>query len=469
MRIIFEILYYSTILVAVINYGAVDAITVSIVVVVMFAILVSLLLTHSPPEHSAKILLAGGTILILSGAWVVFQTTPLPRGILGHPSWNEIGALVPDLRATISVTPADDRAGWLRIAAPVGVFLAGLILFPTDKGSERALLMLAISGGVVALLSLQQFLLTPNMLLFARKTAYLDSLTGFFVNRNTAATYFGLMGILNFSMLGRMLSHQKYPHLSRALISGVSFEPKVMKHFLLVAVVTASMVLCTVSLMLTKSRAGVGSTFVAAVVLVLLMSFRTTAGPLKAMRGGLSSRGRITSTLLSLFSVLLFFSLFAGQAILRAETRGIDDGRFCVLPGMWSAVDDNFPWGTGLSSFAEVFPAYRDTDCPILGTWDMAHNLYIEGLIALGMGFPLLLLLANAFLWRSFVQGLSNRRSLRYAPELGAAATVLVSLHSIFDFSLQVSGFAIVFAAVLAPTVTISLRPTGIRRKIEPV
>jgi hypothetical protein len=46
---------------------------------------------------------------------------------------------------------------------------------------------------------------------------------------------------------------------------------------------------------------------------------------------------------------------------------------------------------------------------------------------------------------------------MRFAPVGGLAALVLVALHSVVDFSLQIPGFNVYFAAVMAAAVTASL------------
>jgi hypothetical protein len=50
---------------------------------------------------------------------------------------------------------------------------------------------------------------------------------------------------------------------------------------------------------------------------------------------------------------------------------------------------------------------------------------------------------------------------LRHYVLLGLAATVLVALHAAVDFSLQIPGFAVFFAAFLSAVVTISLGRNG--------
>ena len=156
--------------------------------------------------------------------------------------------------------------------------------------------------------------------------------------------------------------------------------------------------------------------------------------------------------------VVVLLALFAGQAILRAQERRLeDDDRFCILPGIWRAILDHWLTGTGLGTFRTVFSAYRDPACGIFGIFDRAHNFYLEGFLGLGIIFPLAAVLVFSVLVKVFWRGLAERRRLRHYVLLGIAATVLVALHAAVDFSLQIPGFAVFFSAFLSAVVAISL------------
>jgi hypothetical protein len=160
-------------------------------------------------------------------------------------------------------------------------------------------------------------------------------------------------------------------------------------------------------------------------------------------------------------ALFVIVQLFGGRTLLRAEIQGVGDTRYCIMPGILSAIANQFPFGAGLASFENVFPAYRDPDCGLYGMWNRAHNVYLEGLFTFGIVFVVLAGTAIVMLARFLIIGLKKRRGLRFAPETGVSALLLIVVHSAFDFSLQISGMAVILSALMAPLVTISLNPPG--------
>jgi O-antigen ligase len=81
--------------------------------------------------------------------------------------------------------------------------------------------------------------------------------------------------------------------------------------------------------------------------------------------------------------------------------------------------------------------------------WDKAHNVYLENALELGVPAMAALNLAIALLAVEALRGLWRRRRERTAPAIGVAATVLVGLHSFFDFSLQMPAVAVFYAFLM--------------------
>lgn len=461
--------YTFSILLALLNYGASDLLTVTIVTFPVVGLLIAFLMFADIPKHAEATFYVAASILALSIVWVTFQTAPLPAEFFAQPAWREVRSVVSGVVGTISVTPADDWASVLRIAAPVCVFLCGLFLFPTDERAVAALTAVSIIGGVFALGSIAQFTLTPHILLLGPKVAYQDSLTAPFINRNTAATFFGLLVIIECSMVQRAAGAIEFRRGIGRWQDRQTMSPDLKRQILRAGLFGLLLVLCLIALMLTKSRAGIASCFVSIVFLVLFMLNRPKnrrAG--SGFKGGPRYGRKIFIVLAALLLVVLAFSM-SGRALWRAEVQGLDDARFCVMPGIWAAIIDHFPQGAGLSSFRELFPAYRDFRCGVGRVWDKAHNVYLEGVLAFGLAFLLIGSLTIAWLIRIVVVGLRTRRRMRFGAEICAASLILLGLHSALDFSLQISGVAICLAAVLAPITTLCLHaPRGVARPVAP-
>ncbi len=75
--------------------------------------------------------------------------------------------------------------------------------------------------------------------------------------------------------------------------------------------------------------------------------------------------------------------------------------RVAVYGATWTSIMDR-PWlGFGYGTFEHVFPMYRDAGAGRVGTWDKAHNTYLEVLQGLGIpGAVLLFLAVGALIWR---------------------------------------------------------------------
>lgn len=461
-------IYWIVMLIGQLNYGAVELQTVALLCVPVFVlILVSVIKDGLPRQgqdqgqyQSRGALVAALWLMALALAWVSIQASALPHGFSAAPAWQDVRNLAPDAGAYISLSPGDDWGSALRIALPLGVFILSLLLFDSDVRALGAIRVLAVSGGAVALLSILQFELAPDTLLFWPKQAYLDSLTGFFVNRNTAATYFGLMVVLNWALFMHALGD---PRDRADLMRWWYLQPK-----LSALAYGVGLSMCLIALMLTKSRAGLLACVLALACFFVCRLFRKSHGR-RSRRTRVASGApprwlsRGLKFLFIAVVLMLVVQFLGGRTLLRAEVGGVGDTRYCVMPGIISAIVNQLPFGAGLASFETVFPAYRDARCGLFGVWNRAHNVYLEGLFTFGFIAVALVGFAIAALLHVFRIGLKRRRAMRFAPEVGVATLLLVVVHSAFDFSIQISGLAMIFSALMGPLVVLSLNSPGKR------
>jgi O-antigen ligase len=140
------------------------------------------------------------------------------------------------------------------------------------------------------------------------------------------------------------------------------------------------------------------------------------------------------------------------------QEQGTEDSRWCAFASTLEAFQNNWLFGTGFGTFQDVFPMYRHYECAgIFGTWERAHNFYLEGLLGFGILFAIVGLVGMAALLAILVRGVRVRHRQRFVPVSGLAVFVLTAFHSLVDFSLQIPGFNVYFAAFMAAAVTVSL------------
>ncbi|MBX5012467.1 O-antigen ligase family protein [Rhizobium lentis] len=439
--------FIGLVILTLVPFGSVTPFPFAFAAIGMFVLAILSGLLFAQPRQSRWVFNIALSLLMALTGWAFIQTIELPAHWLANPAWGAARDLVGVQYAAISVEPADTLAAILWVALPFVTFLTGLILCDTDQRARKVLASLGLAAGVIAVFGLLQFLMFPNILIVIEKHAYVDSLTAVFVNRNTAATFLGM---------GTLLMLTLVRDIARSFSAHPPGEPG--RNLLLLRTWIYILLLCAcfTALMLSRSRAGIFATFVAALIYFpwLFINWNSSRRYLIPRQ-----RWRSVLKLLSaMIFIVLLLSMFAGRAILRAQERRLeDDDRFCILPGIWRAISDHWLTGTGLGTFRTVFSAYRDPACGIFGIFDRAHNFYLEGFLGLGVIFPVATFLAFTVLARVFWRGLSQRRRLRHYVLLGISATVLVALHSAVDFSLQIPGFAVFFSAFLSAAVAISL------------
>ncbi len=440
-------LYSTVVLAAVIPFGLVDATPFAAVAICMFTLGLAALLLFGEPRRARWVFVWALLLFIVTSVWIVIQTVHIPWPSLVNPIWKDAGALAGASRDTISVAPADTLASLLYIALPVMTFLTGLIIADTDRRARRILMVLAVGAGLISLFGLGQFLLFPKMLLTENKRYYLDSLTAVFVNRNTAATFLGL---------GFLLAATFASENGRAYFGFSSAPPGNFNEGLGFWLYTGLGLSCLTALMLTQSRAGLvvaglGSVFY---LPYLASQWKGRRSRKLLQAGGLAPRKWLL-TGGAIVLVLGFIAIFGGRAILRADQRGTDDGRFCIWSDTVHALSQNWLQGTGFGTFRTVYSVYRTPDCGIGGIVDRAHNSYLEGFLTLGITFPIVTVLIFFVLMRAFWTGYRARHRLRHYAILGCSATILTAAHATVDFSIQIPGFAIFLMAFLSAVTSI--------------
>jgi hypothetical protein len=435
----------------VLSYGSASTIQTNLAALAFAALAASAIVWPTGAPSVARV---QAIAVILSAGLLAYgylQTLPLPG--LANPAWNLAPGNLGSVVGAISVAPGMTLDALTALALPFLAFIAALSLFQGDDEALTLWRALAYFGAGYAAFGIAQDLLFPDQILFEPKRFYVGYLTASFINRNTAGTFFGVAFLLN---LGLVFFQLRKIHLRSLMTKAASFEVGWRdKHGRLTVHVLLS-ALTAVALFLTQSRGAVGATFVAAILAAVLMLMRKLTADKESDEPKPWRRYAVAAG--GLIATIGFFALFAGRSSYRMAEQGGDAGRWCAYGSTIDAIRDNWLLGTGFGAFQDVFPVYRDSDCTgIFGVWERAHDVFLEGYLGLGAPFALAVAIGYFVLIAALVRGLARRRRYRFVPAMGLCALALVSLHSIVDFSLQIPGLAVYFAAVMAAAVTVSL------------
>ncbi len=393
-------------------------------------------------------------ILIGLGLYAYAQTLPLPSSSpLASPIWSDVAARLGDGSAFISVAPGMTLDALPALALPFLAFLSALALFQGDDEAIWLWKALAYFGVAFAIFGLVQEIALPEQLLFLAKKYYLGSLTGTFVNRNTAGTFLGVALAAN---IGLAFHDLRSVRLSTLTIKLLAFElplksegGRAIGHSLMSLVVA-------VALFLTQSRGAIGATFVGVTLMAAIFATR----PLTIDKSlVIPARWRRATAFVAAVAIVVgVFALFGERSVYRMQEQGKNDTRWCAFASMLEPIQNNWLFGTGFGTFQDVFPMYRHYECGgIFGVWEHAHNFFLEGLLGFGALFAVVGLIGMAALLAILVRGVRARHRLRFVPVSGLAVLVLTALHGLVDFSLEIPGFNVYFAAFMAAAVTVSL------------
>jgi len=378
----------------------------------------------------------------LALGWAAIQL--LPDGSFGLPSigWPVAAIPLEGFSPTMTANASETTASLMRFLTYTCLFLA---VFAAARDIDRAAILFRALIVAAVLYALYGFLRSTSG---ADKLLWFDlphtrAITGPFINRNTAATYFGLASCLSLVLVLRRARHllddvedSRTPRMgAERLMSGIvgtfGFE-------------LAIFILLLTATVLSLSRAGVTATLVALLLGLVLQRLRTrhwsSGGP-----------AAVVSFMVGLLAVAAVLQISGAGLIERlADTDFTGEGRIAIFADTLTAIREHAWTGTGLGTFQDIFPIYRNRTGASVLILDKAHNDYLEILLGLGLVFGSAAILAIGLLaWRC-LRGTFVRRRNGHLPAAATMATALVGLHALVDFSLQIQAVAMTFITILA-------------------
>ena len=389
-------------------------------------------------EQQYYLLVLAG-VVILAYAFVLHeQLASTPWLAKPHSLWREASDLLGiELQPSVSIARHEP---FYALGAPLAAMLAMICSFVVCTNHIRARQLLKIvawSGVVYAIYGLVSYLADPTTLLWREKQAYLNVVTATFINRNTAAVYFGSCAIVWLLFLCDSIRDQ--------LPTGPIYWRNIASHLLTrisrdVLVAFSMLLVCLATMLMTGSRAGAILSLIALLIAFVAFFYRELRRR-RALLAVLAIGG--------LLSIFLLQVLGAGISS-RLAAQGLDDeGRLETYRSTLLMIADH-PWfGTGSGTFLWNYPTYRSSQISLWGVWDRAHSTPLELAADLGIPFAGLSVVSWSVVFLVLIRGVRTRRRNQIIPIAAFTIAFLALSHSSIDFSLQIPGYSLVVFAII--------------------
>lgn len=349
--------------------------------------------------------------------FLAFQMLPLPASFI-----TVMGDSIAS--PSLSLAPGTTLLMLLQLAT-YGLFFFLMLQVAANRSRARkvgvALLFVIAAHALYGLVAL---IVLDDSLLFFSKWAYADFATGTFVNRNSFATFLAC-GLV----LGVLLALREF-RSGRA-------------HGGMAPIYLAVTALILSTLLATGSRMGLLSGLVGTGVAALLAAGKGDGARWKP--------GRLLLGAIPIAAGLVLLLLYGAGTFDRlgslendANVRG---DLYMQVFGMIAAR----PWlGYGGGAFEVAYPLFHQLPVSPDLVWDKAHSTYLSLWAELGIVFGSLPLLVVAGFAALALRFYLARRGDWTAPAAAFCVTVVVALHSLVDFSLEMEANALLFLAILA-------------------
>lgn len=374
-------------------------------------------------------------LFLLALAWAWLQTVAWMPLAWKHPAWQLAEATLNlPLSGSISLSPVDTFTAVMRTLSYGLVFFLGFQIAQDRLLARRALWWIFITGVIYSFYGMLSYFGVMREVMWYQDDAYGQDVRATFVNRNHFATWVGLCLMC---ALGAFFDHMfrapSYPMLS------LQRRQRGFDHFMARSWLPLSgLILLVSALVSSHSRGGFLGTLSGSVLLLVLIDRK---------RGQVSTRVRAVIAAAVLISAVSFF--ISSELLLERFDRSAMDaqGRTLVYQQVSAAIADNPLLGFGYGAFEDGFRLYRTE--AISKLIDRAHNTYLENIFELGIVAAVCQVLALLGLLLTCLRGVKIRERAWIYPAVGVAATAVVGVHALMDFSLQIPAVAILYSCIM--------------------
>lgn len=440
-------------------FGARNAWTEEVVIVLSGCIIICFLLKLIFDRNQR---VAWSWVYVPIGLFVLiisFQLIPLPTSLLNMVSPNtvrlrtELLGVLPEAKELLKTMPVTLYSNTTKhdlrlVLSVVAVFFVVLNVFRQPEQIKRLLVVIALTGGLVALIALAQdvfgnglrYWFVPN----PPSGGSSKTLSGPFLNHNHFGQFMNLsIGAAIGWLCAKLHADFAGRRIKPSTVVDYISSPSAKLLWLLVAIIALGAATVFISL----TRGGMVSMLVAVVVTTLLLCCRR------------SLAGRAW--------IMVFMAFAAFACILMVGFEAVYD-RFATLQNFegfefrWQTLKDlaasfvHFPLlGTGLGTHSVVYPMYQNIETNLLFTH--AENEYVQvleetGIIGLG-----LLIIFGIIILLSYLRSLRSTKSPIQSVAYGLGFGLLaVLIHSFSDYGQHIPANAFLSAIFCALLIGLS-------------
>ncbi|MBN1972135.1 MAG: O-antigen ligase family protein [Sedimentisphaerales bacterium] len=415
-------------------FGAVEAWSEEIVVILAAAITICFLLKLIFEKQTHFFWSWSYVPVVLFIIAAIFQIIPIPAGIISVISSNtaaikkELLSDLPDAKIflrymTLSFYPNATKHDLRLVISIAAVFLVVANIYRQPVQIKRLLSVIAIIGGLIALLTLAQDLFGNGRMYWKIPTGFNEAFSGTFVNHSHYGQFMNLSigAALGLIFVGIHESFQRKKVTAEAIYDYLSSNSAKSMWFLLVMITIGA---ATVFVSLT--RGGMVSMFIAAVCTTLALS----------SRHNMKSGGWII-VLISLFAfVCVLYIGFDAVYDRLSSLRNLHEAQ----AGRWQILKDislawtRFPFfGTGLGTHEVVYPMFDRSTIAALAAY--AENEYAQAAEETGLIGLVSLLTFGILIFIYYFRNIRSSSVPVHSAAFGLGFGLLaILIHSLSDF-----------------------------------
>jgi len=388
---------------------------------------------------SIKSILGPSVLFFAVVIWVKAQSAAQVSAVFSHPLWGMAAeALQAPVDNSISLNRGETEIALIRLLTAASVFWLSLE-FCRDR--RRVFLLLWWIVAIVAAYSLYGLLCVAvysGKMPFFPDVAPMPVVRSAFVGRNNFATFAGIGLIVDIALIFRLYRDSMPENDGGLTAYRLSRFLEVTGNEGLLLIGSAIGIFA--ALLGSISRGGILSTALGIFVLYsMIFSRRRRAGA-----------ERLETMAFVTIALIACFAFFGDLIVGRISTEGLgDQSRLSVYALTIHAILDAPVLGFGYGTFQDVFPMYREPSFGTWEIWDKAHNSYLQVWLGLGLVFGTMLIGCLVWLTGICLRGAMKRERDATAAIIATAVSVMVGVHSLVDFSVEIEGVAIMFMVVL--------------------